>query len=175
MSIELVEVIDKVLGALGTIAESIEKATESIIRTSGKISSVLEGRKLRRIADSLAPFYFTPVGIRKDLEIYINKPTNENLDILENKLEENQEIINKFQEFLYDDMDSSLFILPMSNIDYLFGIKSELHREIYNSRYTLEELSSSEKQKFLDEINLSFEKFNQKLEETIKNLSKLEI
>ena len=89
---------------------------------------------------------------------------------LENKLRDNQDIIRKFEKLVYDDMDSILFNLPMENIRYLFEQKSNLHFEIMDSRYSLEGLSASQKQKFIDEMNLSFEKFNQKLEETIKNL-----
>ena len=170
MGIELAKMIEQVLGALATFTESIEKAVKSVKRTSGVVSSGLEKRRVRKIADALAPFYFTPVGIRKDLEIYINDPSHDNLDILERKLEDNQEIIRRFEQFVYQDLDSNLFSLPMSNIDYLFGAKSELYETIYNFRYEVGRLSTFEKQKFLNEIKLSFEKFNRKLEETIKSL-----
>jgi hypothetical protein len=173
MGIELAKVIEQVLGALATVTESIEKAVKSIRRTSGAVSSGLEKRRVRRIADALAPFYFTPVGIRKDLIIYINDPSDDNFKILERKLEDNQEIIRKFEQLVYGDSDSNLFRVPMSNIDYLFGVKSELWHTIYNFRYEVGRLSPSEKQKFLDEIKLSFEKFNRKLEETIRNLRDL--
>jgi hypothetical protein len=170
MGIELARMIEQVLGALATVTESIEKAVKSIKRTSGVVSSGLEKRRVRRIADALAPFYFTPVGIRKDLEIYINDPSHDNLGILERKLEDSQEITRRFKQFVYENLDSNLFRLPMSDIDYLFGAKSELYETIYNFRYEVEKLSTFEKQNFLDEMKLSFEKFNRKLEETIKNL-----
>lgn len=170
MAIELAKMIEQVLGALATITESIEKAVKSIKRTSGAVSSGLEKRRVRKIADALAPFYFTPVGIRKDLEIYINDPSPDNIAILERKLEENQEIIRRFEQFVYEDLDSNLFRLPMSNMDYLFGVKSELCQTIFNFRSEVGRLSISEKQEFLEEMRLSFETFNRKLEETIRNL-----
>ncbi len=170
MGIELAKMIEQVLGALATVTESIEKAVKSIKRTSGNISSGLEKRRVRRIADALAPFYFTPVGIRKDLEIYINNPSDDNFEILERTLEDNQEIITRFKQFVYEDLDSNLLRLPMSNIDYLFGVKSDLWNMIYNSRHEVGRLSVSEKQEFLQEMKLSFEGFNRKLEETIRNL-----
>ena len=83
MNIELAKAIQQVLGSLSTVVESFEKSVESILITSGTISSSLERREVRKIADALALFYFTPVGVRKDLEIFINNPTSENLEILE--------------------------------------------------------------------------------------------
>jgi hypothetical protein len=173
MDIGLAKAITEVLGALGTVTESIEKSIESALRSAKKILDGIEKRRFRKIADSLSLFYFTPVGVRKDLEIYINDPSHDNMHFLENKLRENQDIIRKFEMLVYNDMDSKLFNLPMENIRYLFEQKSYLHYEIMDSRYSLEGLSASEKQKFIDEMNLSFEKFNQKLEKTIKKLCEL--
>jgi hypothetical protein len=170
MSFELVTVIRETLGSLSTFAESIEKTIESIKRSSGSISSSIGNRKLRKIADGLAKFYFTPVGIRMDLENYIKNPNNEKLSALESKLEENQEIIRRFSDFVYHDLDRNLFNLPLSDIDYLFGMKSKLHLAIYDSRYEIEALSDSEKKKYLDETVGSFDEFNHKIEQVIKNI-----
>ena len=128
---------------------------------------------MRKIADALALFYFTPVGVRKDLEIFINNPTSENLEILENRLEENQRIIRQFEKLVYHNMKSNRFSIPIKNLDYLLGVKSELHLSIYNSRYDLEKISNSERKEFLGEIKDSFEKFNRELEETINNICNL--
>ena len=172
MSFELVKIIRETLGSLSTIAESIEASVESIKRTSGLVSSSLDNRKLRKMADALAKFYFTPVGVRMDIANYINNPTQDNHMALENRLEENREIIKNFSEYVYDDIDSKLFDLPLNNINYLFGMKSKLHLSIYNSRYEIENLSKKDKKKYLKKIAKSFDEFNNKLEETVKNLKK---
>jgi hypothetical protein len=170
MGMELAKTVEQVLGALATFTKSLEQSVKSFIRTSGTISSSLEKRRVRKIADALATFYFTPVGMRKDLEIYINDPSHENFELLERKLEDSQEIIRKFERSVYENVDSNLFRLPMSDIDYLFGVKSKLWDSVYRSRYEVGSLSIAEKQEFLDEMKQSFEKFNRKLQETIKNL-----
>jgi hypothetical protein len=126
MGTELAKTIEQVLGALSAVTESIEKAVKSAKRISESVSSGLEKRRVRRIADALALFCFTPVGIRKDLEIYINAQSHENLHLLERKLEDSQEIIPQFERFAYEDLDARLFRLPMSNLEYIFGVKSEL-------------------------------------------------
>lgn len=171
MSLELTSVLREALGSLSAIAESLEKTIESIKRTSGSISSSLEKRKLKKISDALAKFYFSPVGIRMDIANYITDPSQDNLYALEHRLEENQELIRNFSEFIYRDMDANIFNLPMSNIDYLFGVKSNLHMAIYNSRYELEGLTSAEKNNYLEETAASFDEFNKQLEETIKKLN----
>ena len=76
MAFELVTAIREALSSLSTIAESVEKAIESIKRSAGSISEGLESRNLRKIADALANFYFTPVGVRMDIEKYINNPSH---------------------------------------------------------------------------------------------------
>ena len=175
MDLGIALVVRETLGSLWKIAESIEKTVESIKRTSESISSSWEQRKIRKIADALASFYFTPVGVRRDLEVFIKYPSYENREILSERLEENQEIISDFKRLVYENMDVGKFELPISDVDFLFGAKSDLWLKIMDSStWDIEQLSHEEKQALLDDMNQSFDDFNEKLEKVIRSISGLQ-
>jgi predicted esterase YcpF (UPF0227 family) len=173
MALEMIAAVREVLNSLATIAESVEKAIESVKRSAGSISDGLKSRRLRKIGDALSNFYFTPVGVQMEIESYIKNPSRDNLRSLEERLEQNQNMISDVSRILYQDMDSNLFDLPLSSIDYIFGIKSKLHLAIYNAQWDLERMSAEERQSYLTETKNTFDDFNRKLEKVIRNIKEI--
>lgn len=159
------------LKAIGDISESFEKTINTFhnMKDDGKKRSLK--KKFTKINTLLSKFRFSPMGVRKDLDVFIHDPTQENLSVVSETLQKNAGLLKELEEQVYNNADANSFHLPLKNLDEIYGLKSGLHEKLRYITYELEAMGPGEKRALFAEMDELFENFNSKLEVTAKKIT----
>lgn len=171
---DLISTINSALGGLGNVVQGIQNAVKAGIETADLMSDRLTKSRLKKIANALALFYFSPVGIRMDIRNFILDPCPEYETALMAHLNANQQIKADFETIVFADIDSDLFQLPLQELEQVLGGKGRINEFIADlPSFMATERSEDERNAVLKQLDEMFDGFNHKVNEAVQNINEL--